>query len=250
MISRGPCLVRRLCQHGRGRCFSAGPGGGGGASSSSFAQLALRPQLLDALSSLGLTEPTEVQTAAVPAVLSGRDVVIASETGSGKTLAYLLPVVHALKKEEEEAAAAAATVGARLGRPRCVVLVPSREVGRQVLAVVKSLAHHAKLASASLCDRPTPGQRARAVTTRPLDILVSTPGRLLAMLQPQPPWQGAAVGGRRGKQRRAAASGGAAAAHGAGGSGGEGALLHLTDVRFAIFDEADVLFDDGAQAVG
>ena len=46
------------------------------------------------MESLGLERPTEIQAAAVPAILRGGDVVMASHTGSGKTLAYLLPLVR------------------------------------------------------------------------------------------------------------------------------------------------------------
>lgn len=119
----------------RPRAAAAGPRRGlcsGRSCSSSFAELELSPPLLAALEELELQEPTEVQRAAVPAILGGSDVLIASETGSGKTLAYLLPIVHALKAEEAAAASQGRSVGARLSRPRAVVVVPSREVGRQV----------------------------------------------------------------------------------------------------------------------
>jgi len=189
----------------------------------SFASLRLRPPLLAALDDMGLAEPTEVQEAAVPAILGGRDVLIASETGSGKTLGYLLPVVQLLKEQEEKGGRAT-----RLQRPRAVVVVPSREVGRQVLRSVKALSHHAKLASASLCNQPTAARRAAAVTSRPIDVLVSTPGRLLDLLQQGPQQRGRGRGGDRvgGRQGKAEPT------------------LFLSDVRFLVFDEADVLFDD------
>ena len=61
---------------------------------SSFSDLSLSEELLSAVNELGLTQPTEVQCRAIPAVLDGKSVVIASHTGSGKTLAYMLPLVQ------------------------------------------------------------------------------------------------------------------------------------------------------------
>ncbi|KAK8618042.1 hypothetical protein V6N13_115917 [Hibiscus sabdariffa] len=68
----------------------------------SFSELGLPPLLLDRLDEAGFTVPTDVQSAAVPTILKGHDVVIQSYTGSGKTLAYLLPIlseVGPLKKK-------------------------------------------------------------------------------------------------------------------------------------------------------
>ena len=66
-----------------------------------------------------------------------------AETGSGKTLAYLLPTLHRLK--EIEAATAARS---KPRRPRALVIVPTRELGEQVLEVAKSLTHVAKFSAA------------------------------------------------------------------------------------------------------
>lgn len=129
-------LPRRCCAQARLRRLST------------FGDLKLQPTLLAALEELELATPTEIQQAAIPAILSGRDVLIASETGSGKTLAYLLPLVHVLKQEEYRSRQPGRAVGARLQRPRAVILVPSREIGRQVSA---STGHYATRASSS-CD--------------------------------------------------------------------------------------------------
>jgi hypothetical protein len=106
----------------------------------------------------------------------------------------------------------------------------------QVLRSVKSLAYHAKVASTSLCDQATPSKRVAAVSSRPIDVLVSTPGRLLEMLQsrshPTPREQARSAGHQT--QRRPAP----------GRQPKAEPTLHLSDLRFLVFDEADVLFDD------
>ena len=122
----------------------------------------------------------------------------------------------------------------------------------QVLRSVKSLAYHAKLASASLCDQPTVAKRVAAVARRPIDVLVSTPGRLLEMMQsashPQDSNGRDRRSGARGGRGGGRGGGGARGGGGRGGSRGGGGKpepsLYLSDVRFVVFDEADVLFDD------
>ena len=112
-----------------------------------------------------------MQSAAIPEILKGGDLLLASHTGSGKTLAYLLPLVHfqsnswksvaikkyiglqegrvtylqvkLLKDQEREGGAAA-----RAKRPRALVLGPTRELTDQILSVAKSISHHAKFRSA------------------------------------------------------------------------------------------------------
>jgi len=109
-----------------------------------------------------------------------------------------------------------------------------------VLRSVKSLAYHAKLASASLCDQPTAAKRVAAVTRRPIDVLVSTPGRLLEMLQSRT---------HPSDDERSRGRGGGGGSRGSGRRHGgrqpkAEPTLYLSDARFVVFDEADVLFDD------
>lgn len=104
-----------------------------------------------------------------------------------------------------------------------------------MLRTVKSLAYHAKLASVSLCDQATPSKRVAAVSKRPVDVLVSTPGRLLEMLQSRSHSPNERGHGPKGQKQRSVARGRESKAEPA---------LHLSDLRFVVFDEADVLFDD------
>jgi ATP-dependent RNA helicase DDX56/DBP9 len=86
-----------------------------------FSDTGLDPRILRALSKQGLTVPTTVQTAAIPAALQGKDVLARARTGSGKTLAYLLPALHKV------------ITGKRGRQPwQVLVLVPTRELCDQV----------------------------------------------------------------------------------------------------------------------
>src|SRR5438034_10047841 len=87
---------------------------------SSFADLALRPELLQALSGLGYEEPTPIQREAIPALLQGHDLLGQAATGTGKTAAFALPVLQRLSGEGRGSA------------PVALVLVPTRELAMQV----------------------------------------------------------------------------------------------------------------------
>ena len=146
--------------------------------------LGLYEGLVDAVETLELTAPSEIQKLAIPRVLGREDVMFAAETGSGKTLAYLLPVLSRLKAEEFAALSAGDGLGdlRQPRRPRAVVLVPTRELAAQVLEVAKSVAHVCK-ASCRGCFGGSDGvgkQRAK-LGSAPYDILVATPGRFVKL---------------------------------------------------------------------
>src|SRR6266700_1029742 len=91
----------------------------------SFADLALLPELLPALSELGYEEPTPVQREAIPPLLAGRDVLGQAATGTGKTAAFALPLLHILTPEADPRE-----------RTRAFILVPTRELAMQVAEAV------------------------------------------------------------------------------------------------------------------
>src|SRR3982750_2656266 len=87
-----------------------------------FAALGLPRPLVKALSQAGMEEPFAIQAATIPDVLAGRDVLARARTGSGKTLAFGLPLLARI----------AAGPRAASGRPRALILVPTRELAMQV----------------------------------------------------------------------------------------------------------------------
>src|ERR1044071_1366281 len=86
----------------------------------SFADLGLSPELLRAVSEKGYSTPTPIQLQAIPAVLSGRDVLAGAQTGTGKTAAFVLPILQRLRQPNAHRA------------PRALVLTPTRELAAQV----------------------------------------------------------------------------------------------------------------------
>src|SRR5687768_8934782 len=85
-----------------------------------FVDLGLRPELVDALATLGYEEPTPIQAEAIPPMIGGRDLLGQAATGTGKTAAFALPILQRLEVDRRETA------------PMALVLVPTRELAMQV----------------------------------------------------------------------------------------------------------------------
>ena len=81
-----------------------------------FQSLGLMPELVRALSDKGYTEPTAIQSQAIPAILNGEDVLGGAQTGTGKTAAFTLPILQRLAEHPSPKAK----------RPRVLILVPTR----------------------------------------------------------------------------------------------------------------------------
>ncbi|GAB4819540.1 hypothetical protein N2152v2_006586 [Parachlorella kessleri] len=139
-----------------------------------FKELGVSSELLAALQEKAILQPTEIQSAAVPAILRDRrsDFLLASHTGSGKTLAYLLPIVHILKQAETSG------VATKPRRPRALVLGPTRELTDQILLVAKQLSHQAKFRSACVNGGGDWGKQ-REQLERAIDVVVGTPSKVV-----------------------------------------------------------------------
>jgi ATP-dependent RNA helicase RhlE len=131
----------------------------------SFTEFHLDPALLRGIADLGFTEPTPIQSAALPDALAGRDILAAAMTGSGKTAAFCLPILQRLARRTERAT-------------RALVLTPTRELAAQVHEHLVALGKHAPLTSAAVFGGVGAGPQARALRAG-VDVIVATPGRLL-----------------------------------------------------------------------
>ncbi len=134
----------------------------------SFASLGLCDELLRAITEQGYTTPTAIQLDAIPAVLSGRDVMAAAQTGTGKTASFTLPMVQLLSGGASPHSL----------QVRALVIAPTRELAAQVTESVQRYSCHLTIRSASAFG----GVRIEpqiAELQAGLDVLVATPGRLL-----------------------------------------------------------------------
>lgn len=130
-----------------------------------FSSLLLDEPLLDALESLGLTEMTEVQEAAIPQALEGKDLIVNARTGSGKTLAFVLPLLQQILDNPQSVTQA-------------LILAPTRELCRQINKQCTLLAQYTDINTAVIIGGENPKYQLKALDQYP-DIIIATPGRLL-----------------------------------------------------------------------
>ena len=116
--------------------------------------------------------PTPVQSALIPLMLTGKDVLVGVPAGSGKAAAYAIPALDLLQRED-----AALTQVAGRG-PRVIVLVPTREVALQVLDAFRTYGRHDNFYSFAVYGGVSMHPQVQALQ-RGLDVLIATPGRLL-----------------------------------------------------------------------
>ncbi|MCP5222034.1 MAG: DEAD/DEAH box helicase [Zoogloeaceae bacterium] len=138
-------------------------------SENTFAALGLAEPLLRALNDAGYTTPTPIQTKGIPAVMAGGDLLAAAQTGTGKTASFALPILHRLMETAQRT---------RTGRPRALILTPTRELAAQVDESVRTYGQHLPLRSFAVYGGVSVFGQSKALR-RPVDILVATPGRLL-----------------------------------------------------------------------
>lgn len=143
--------------------------------SNSFANAGVPAPLVDHLTAKGLTSPFPIQSATLPDSLRGRDVLGRGRTGSGKTLAFALPLVIRL-------ATASADRRTRSGRPRGLVLVPTRELANQVHETVTGLGAVVGVGSTVIVGGVRQGRQVQALKSG-VDIVIATPGRLEDLIQ-------------------------------------------------------------------
>jgi superfamily II DNA/RNA helicase len=142
------------------------PGGAGDTTAVTFAALGVPPFIANLLGAQGIDRPLPIQAATLVDTLSGHDVLGRGRTGSGKTLAFSIPLVARL-----------AGGSRRPRQPRGLVLVPTRELANQVLAVIAPMAHACRLTSAVVFGGVGQSPQVKALS-RGVDVLVACPGRL------------------------------------------------------------------------
>jgi len=120
------------------------------------------------MSAAGVEVPFPIQAATLPDSLAGLDVLGKGRTGSGKTLAFVLPVLTRL---------ASSGTPTRPGRPRALVLAPTRELAAQIEAVAAPLAHRLGLRTCTVFGGVGPGPQIKALRAG-VDVVIACPGRL------------------------------------------------------------------------
>lgn len=138
-----------------------------------FQDLDLNPSILKAIEDQKYKKPTPIQEKAIPAILSGKDLLGCAQTGTGKTAAFAMPILHMLAKE-----------GAHSGefpQIRALVLAPTRELAIQIGESFMTYGQHLELQTGVIYGGVTPKRHIK-VMKRGVDILIATPGRLLDLI--------------------------------------------------------------------
>jgi superfamily II DNA/RNA helicase len=134
----------------------------------SFNKLNLHPDLLKAIAACGFEKPTDIQSEAIPVVLSGRDLMASAQTGTGKTGAFVLPALQQLLTPSRK----------KGNGPRVLVLTPTRELAIQVNDNIRQFSRYSRFVTGTVVGgMPYPPQI--KMLHKPLDLLVATPGRLM-----------------------------------------------------------------------
>ena len=131
-----------------------------------FDTLGLRPELLKALNQLGYEEPTPVQSAAIPSLIEGRDVLGQAATGTGKTAAFALPILHGLPAQRKST------------DPTALVLAPTRELAMQVAEAMHRYGKDLHVRVLPVYGGQPIGRQIRELE-RGVDVVVATPGRAI-----------------------------------------------------------------------
>lgn len=133
----------------------------------SFDTLDLSPQMRSAIAATGFTSPTPVQQGAIPALLSGRDIVIQAQTGTGKTAAFAIPTIERIDPAQQFVQA--------------LVLAPTRELAQQIAREFKTLSAGREINAVAIFGGAGMDEQRRQLADA--HVIVATPGRLLDFLR-------------------------------------------------------------------
>ncbi|MEW6405355.1 MAG: DEAD/DEAH box helicase [Chloroflexota bacterium] len=132
-----------------------------------FTSLNLRPELVQAITELGYAEPTPIQAAMIPIMLTGADVIGQAQTGTGKTAAFALPILQNFKHQK---------------LPQALVLAPTRELALQVADSMTEYGKHLNVRVLAVYGGQPYSPQINSLR-RGVDVVVGTPGRLNDLIE-------------------------------------------------------------------
>jgi ATP-dependent RNA helicase DeaD len=132
-----------------------------------FTSLNLREEIVQAITELGYSEPTPIQAAIIPIMLTGADVIGQAQTGTGKTAAFALPILHNFTPQRHVQA---------------LILAPTRELALQVADSMTEYGKHLNVRVLAVYGGQPYGPQISRLN-RGVDIVVGTPGRLLDLIE-------------------------------------------------------------------
>ncbi|MCP4423012.1 MAG: DEAD/DEAH box helicase [Chloroflexi bacterium] len=133
-----------------------------------FTQLNLHPQIMQAVTELGYTEPTPIQSGIIPLMLEGRDALGQAQTGTGKTAAFSLPILHNIEPGR--------------GHVQALIMAPTRELALQVSKAIYAYGRYRQIRVLSIYGGQPYGRQINRLK-KGVDVVVGTPGRLLDLIK-------------------------------------------------------------------
>jgi len=140
---------------------------------SNFDNFNLHPTILKAVQRCGYSTPTPIQSEAIPKVLNGLDIIASANTGTGKTASFVLPALQGLTKRRFKK---------QYGKPSVLILTPTRELANQVSQAIHNYGRNMRISNIILVGGMPYGPQLKSLS-RPVDIVVATPGRLLDLIE-------------------------------------------------------------------
>ena len=162
-----------------------------------FSDYRISQEIKDQLDELGFSRPTDIQFKAINHILEGEDVMAIAQTGTGKTAAFAIPTIHMIQTKKTKYTK---------GTVRCLVMVPTRELAKQIAGVYKEIGKYTGVKVFGLYGGVEQDQQI-ATLNNGIDVLVATPGRMFDLISQQ--------------------------------------VLDLSKVQFLVLDEADLMLDLG-----
>ena len=135
----------------------------------SFTELSLSPSILQSVRERGHSQPTAIQSRAIPLALAGRDLIAIAGTGSGKTAAFLLPILDRLSRNP-------------LNRIGALVIAPTRELASQIGQECDLLSRNTHLRAAVIVGGEPMGRQVHQLRAG-VQVLIACPGRLIDHLE-------------------------------------------------------------------
>lgn len=135
-----------------------------------FSEFGFHPDLLEGIEALNFTTATPIQEQAIPLILQGKDLIGIAQTGTGKTAAFVLPIIDLIMDSGES------------GFTQALVIVPTRELAMQIDQAVEAYSYFTGVSSIAIYGGGSGKDfsRGKEAITRGADIIVATPGRLIA----------------------------------------------------------------------
>lgn len=134
-----------------------------------FKDYPIHPSILQAIEELGYKRPTDIQYKVIPHILNGEDVMAVAPTGTGKTAAFAIPLLHQVQ------------ANAHRKGVQVLVMVPTRELARQIEQVFLGLSKHLSISILSLIGGVEQDQQIKKLQER-TQVLITTPGRMFDLI--------------------------------------------------------------------